>query len=234
MQGICFIEPLFHKVVKETKSKTRRIIPIQPLDDRDWVIGTLMDSTLKEDSKGIGKNHYMLPPNIYHNLNDRDKRYFTPKYKVGEIVYMKEPYILFQETYSELKQTESGLTIAYKYGNTNTLEEITGDTEAKWRNKLFMPEYAARYFIVITGVRAERLQDISEEDCLKEGIGYAPIQKLSWSEKLTPMWSNGFNRYSTPQKAYAALIDKINGKGTWERNPFVCAYDFKSVKPFQI
>ena len=34
----------------------------------------------------------------------------------------------------------------------------------------------------------------------------------------------------TPHEAYAALIDKISGKGTWERNPYVFVYDFELVK----
>ena len=228
MKGICFIEPLFHKVVKEEKVQTRRIIPIQPPDDRAWRIGTLMDSTAKEDKKKIGKKHYLLLENEYNVKESLIKNCFLPKYKVGETVYLKEPYILFQETYSELKQTESGLTIAYKYGNTNTLEEITGDTEAKWRNKLFMPEYAARYFIEITDVRAERLQDISEEDCLKEGI-----EAFTKDDHLFKFGLDGWvwsDMPRTAKEAYAILIDKINGKGTWERNPFVWVYDFKLVK----
>lgn len=151
------------------------------------------------------------------------------KYKIGEIVYLKEPHVCYQETYQELMTNASGLEIAYKYGNNLSIEDITGNSELKWGNKLFMPEKCARYFIKITGVRAERLQDISEEDCIKEGIMYAPIQSLAWQDKLTPMWSNGINRYKTPQEAYAALINSINGKGTWEKNPWVWVYDFELI-----
>lgn len=210
-KGICFIEPMFNKVVTGEKIQTRRIITPQP------------------DSRGFRTTNIMF--------EDWHGREIRPKYNVGETVYLKEPYA---ETCDEYGTP----IIAYKFGGKPRLKlpDSLGcemDTDwcidnypacGEWKNKLFMPQWAARHFIEITAVRAERLQDISEEDCLKEGIGYAPIQKLSWSEKLTPMWSNGFNRYSTPQKAYAALVDKINGKGTWERNPFVWVYDFKLVK----
>lgn len=82
--------------------------------------------------------------------------------------------------------------------------------------------------IRITNIRAERLQEISYEDCFAEGVvqqhgegangeiySYIPYEK--------PL-------YSTPREAYAALIDKISGKGTWASNPYVFAYEFELVK----
>ena len=91
-----------------------------------------------------------------------------------------------------------------------------------------MPESAARHFIKITGVRAERLQDISEEDCLKEGI-----EEVIWNGKIlksSKHYFNGYESYGTPIEAYAELIDRINGNGTFQRNPFVWVYDFKLIK----
>lgn len=153
-----------------------------------------------------------------------------PRYKVGDIVYLKEPY--------RISNINGGYEFIYQFskarvkftGSAKDLEKLLIQQKKSkygWLNKLFMPESAARVFIEITDVRAERLQDISEEDCIKEGIFYAPVQILSWIEELTPMWSNGFNLYETPQKAYAALIDHINGKGTWSSNPLVYVYGFK-------
>ena len=141
-----------------------------------------------------------------------------PKYKVGETVYLKEPYAV------------SGKYIIYKLGS--TIGQEFDKAGIKWKNKLFMPESAARYFIEITGVRAERLQDISEEDCLKEGIEYnsnpfSECNTIGCSFGVKFPYNNGYVNYTTPRKAYASLIDKINGKGTWERNPFVWVYDFK-------
>ena len=202
MKGICFIEPLFNKVVKEEKFQTRRIITKE-----EWMNKPGVNIELSDDG---------CFAHFRDNCKGEAFAGIVSRYKVGEVVYLKEPYVI------------SGKYIIYKFGS--AIGQECDKAGVEWNNKLFMPESAARYFIEITGVRAERLQDISEEDCLKEGIGYAPIQILSWSEKLTPMWSNGFNRYSTPQKAYAALIDKINGKGAWDSNLFVWIYDFKLIK----
>lgn len=86
--------------------------------------------------------------------------------------------------------------------------------------------------IKFTDVVAERLQDISDEDCLAEGI-----RRWTKDGKLFKYdLSDGFEMFDwqdkprTPREAYAALIDKISGKGTWDRNPYVFAYTFELVK----
>ena len=93
------------------------------------------------------------------------------------------------------------------------------------------------HHIRITDVKMERLRDISEEDCLKEGIVF--IESLSIigedayffavKRKVRQMYGNILKFFSSPQRAYADLIDKISGKGTWESNPFVAAYSFELI-----
>lgn len=214
MKGICFTEPLFHKVVKGKKTQTRRMINIQPPDNRNWRVGTLMDSTAKADKSKIGKNHYLLLENEYTIKESLIKNCFSPKYKVGEKVYLKEPY-------SIIADYEKGLITKYKF-------DYPASFSHKWSNKLFMPESAARYFIEITAVRAERLQDISDEDCIKEGI-----ESFTKDNQLYKFGLDGWDWSKmprTPREAYAALINRINGKGTWERNPFVWVYDFRLIQ----
>lgn len=197
MKGICFIEPLFNKVVTGQKIQTRRIINPQP------------------DSRGFRTTNI-----IFEDWHGREIR---PKYKVGETVYLKEPYA---ETCDEYGTP----IIAYKFGGKPRLKlpDSLGDEIdtnwcidnypacGKWKNKLYMPESVARHFIEITAVRAERLQDISEEDCIKEGI--------------TLYDENGKYLGHWYIDTYAALIDKINGNGIFQSNPFVWVYDFKLVE----
>lgn len=87
-------------------------------------------------------------------------------------------------------------------------------------NKMFMPEWAARTFIKITGAECERLQDISDEDCFREGI---------YDDGAGYVYEPNGIAYSTPREAYAAEIDMINGKGTWDSNPYVWSYYYKHV-----
>ena len=74
----------------------------------------------------------------------------------------------------------------------------------------------------------EKLQDISEEDCLKEGIlRYGDPFNEGRAEDFSFM--NSKVHYGTAREAFAALIDKVSGKGTWKANPWVFAYSFELV-----
>lgn len=103
-------------------------------------------------------------------------------------------------------------------------------------NKMFTCAALMPNRIIITGIKVERLQDISEEDCMREGIvKHTPFP----IDKNNPRFAYNVNKqglafkwFGTPRKAFADLIDKpgVGGKGTWERNPFVVVYTFKLVK----
>lgn len=95
-----------------------------------------------------------------------------------------------------------------------------------WSNKMFVKAGLMPHRIRITNIRVERLQDISDEDCLKEGICkmyHSGCGFWCYTTKASEML------FHTPQEAYATLIDKISGKGTWEKNPYVFVYDFELV-----
>lgn len=106
-----------------------------------------------------------------------------------------------------------------------------------WTNKMFTPADLCLDKVLITGIRVERLQDISDEDCMKEGI-YRWKDMEDCPKSLSEIQRNRFGYYgvwdafSTPRKAFADLIDKpgVGGKGTWERNPWVLVYSFKKIK----
>lgn len=95
-------------------------------------------------------------------------------------------------------------------------------------NKMFVKADIMPHRIRITDIRAERLQDISEDDCLAEGIWRADNVGL----ECTTYWYHGLanSSFRTPQDAYASLIDHISGKGTWASNPYVFVYEFELIK----
>lgn len=102
--------------------------------------------------------------------------------------------------------------------------------EKGWTNKMFVKPDLMPHQIRITDYRVERLQNISEDDCLKEGIyvqetlpkGYA--YDATEDKKRKRWW------FGTAKKAFEALINKVSGKGIWERNPWVIVYSFELVK----
>lgn len=97
-----------------------------------------------------------------------------------------------------------------------------------WTNKMYVKADLMPHRIRITDIRAERLQEISDEDCLAEGIWEAHNIGL----KGVTYWYTSLanSPYRTAKKAYAALIDKISGKGTWASNPYVFVYEFELIK----
>ena len=103
------------------------------------------------------------------------------------------------------------------------------------KSKLLLPAFAARHFIKIKSVRVERLQDISDGDCMAEGIKYKypDYTEDGWyfnGGYASP--NDNTEVYETPRDAFKALIDSVDGEGTWESNPFVFVYEFeKTEKP---
>ena len=103
--------------------------------------------------------------------------------------------------------------------------------EAGWNNKMFVKAGEMRHFIKITDIHVERLQEISDYDCLTEGISL--IEPKYYKEGVTFYGFNDNNvniLFNTPQEAFSALIDRVSGKGTWDSNPWVFVYDFELVK----
>lgn len=95
-----------------------------------------------------------------------------------------------------------------------------------WANKMFVKANLMPHRIRITNVRVERMQDISDEDCIREGIVKA--LGLYGCEGLCERGDQLY--FNTPRTAFAALIDRISGKGTWEKNPLVFVYEFELLE----
>lgn len=95
---------------------------------------------------------------------------------------------------------------------------------AGWDNKMFVKAELMPHHIRITDIRVERLQDISDEDCLREGVSI-----VTDMHDITNYCFGESDEYYTPRKAFADLIDKVSGRGTWDSNPLVFVYSFERV-----
>lgn len=95
----------------------------------------------------------------------------------------------------------------------------------KWRGMpaMYMLRSMSRGLDEVVGLRVERVQDISEEDAIAEGLdGAHPNGGIAWSSDQGRTWK------SRPTLAYAQLWDSINGKRyPWESNPWVFVYETK-------
>ena len=137
---------------------------------------------------------------------------WKPHYEVGEVVAIAQSY---KEVYpnADFEMVGNGF-----------MTESAG-----WNNKMFVKPDLLPHHIKITDVKVARLQVISEEACRKEGIIFIESLSATVKRKVRQMYDNILKFFSYPQRAYADLIDKISGKGTWESNPFVAAYSFELI-----
>jgi len=101
-----------------------------------------------------------------------------------------------------------------------------GESPCRWRPSIHMPRWASRITLEITDVRVQRLQEISEDDCIAEGIdrvksGPFGFRDYEWLDAQT-----GIEAW----KSYASLWDSINGKrAPWSSNPWVWCITFKRL-----
>lgn len=142
-----------------------------------------------------------------------DYKFLTAKYRIGETLAIAQKY-------EDLIKDDEFYRLCGKNGM--PLECIK--YERGCNNKMFVRADLMPHHIRITRIRVERLQDISDEDCLKEGVLKAYPGGLEGIHYLVHGLTN--SHYRTAQAAYGALIDRISGKGTWASNPYVFVYEF--------
>ena len=137
------------------------------------------------------------------------------------LITMKLPY-----KHDEVVAVAQSYKAVFEEQQDDTLEMLDLALSTGWDNKMFVRANLMPHKIRITNVRIERLQDISDEDCLKEGV-----RKVVNENGIDVQYYVGHDAcFETPREAFARLIDKVSGKGTWERNPYVFVYDFELIK----
>lgn len=203
-------------VLEGRKTMTRRIIKCPRTFRGEWVAGFNIHRS-PSDKKIVG----------FPCMYDADEREFDmgeilPKYKLGEVVAIAQSYMDVDRFHRK------GKNAAYLEYLDSILPELK--LYPGWGNKMFVKADLMPHHIEITRIKVERLQDISDEDCLKEGIVKQEV--ISDESPLIYAYDaflNGESGYfasqwfKRPKEAFAVLIDKVSGKGTWESNPFVFA-----------
>ena len=201
MQKIMFNDKygLTQAVLEGRKTQTRRIAD---------TAGRLRDITVRHDLGGVNKGRACL---------------FDDGIILTQSAYKLSETIAIAQKYEDLKKNDEFLYLCGKNGM--PLGRII--YEKGCFNKMFARAGLMPHHIYITRIRVERLQDISEEDCLKEGI----LRGYDVGSDSTTYWYHGLanSSFRTPQDAYASLIDRISGKGTWKSNPYVFVYDFDLI-----
>jgi hypothetical protein len=149
-----------------------------------------------------------------------------PQYQPGEVVYVKETFTAFWQGILSVKGGYGGTVTFVRYEADGVESKcwpghkglnIPFDSEeGRKYSPLFMPQWAARIFLRITAVRAERIQDITHFDAQCEGAKMAPDDEL---------------REYGYRAGFKQLWDSINGKKhPWKNNDYVWVYEFERVE----
>lgn len=107
------------------------------------------------------------------------------------------------------------------------------ETEIRWRPSIHMPRWASRITLEVTGVRVERLQDISDADEEAEGHPGCPVcGGCGWiNSGPDGGWQCDETGCGESQHWYRGLWEQINGSGSWNANPWVWVVEFERITP---
>ena len=226
---------LTQAVIEGRKTMTRRLINPMPKDcaavhKNCWGAywsDKPMSLVVDRDTDGI----YCEYCGNGVRLHDGGYHYKT-KYKVGDVVAVAQGYSTIAAGHPDVYTFLPQVAKAHKI-SIESVHDLAG-----WNNKMFTKAELMPHQIRIIGIKCERLRDISDEDCIKEGIFVN--EYVGKGKKCHHYGFDGFFNeaagwfargwYNTPREAFAMLIDKMSGRGTWASNPWVVVYEFELVK----
>ena len=193
---ILFSAPMVRAILDGTKTQTRRVV--KPRADKD-----------------MGPRCVLMPHEIAGEVNGGNYR--NAYAESGDWLWVREAHWMDRRDTTLAVMNVDGFVVAKngrETGQESNSEELGLNHFWKQRPSIHMPRWASRITLEVTGVRVERLQDISDGDCLAEGI-----------------YPTGTGLYpGAPKAAYQKLWVEINGPGSWYANPWVWVVEFKRLE----
>ncbi len=205
MNGILMTLPNHEAIRKLLKDVTRRTDGLKELNKEPdkW----------KYVGKSRAKHMVGEVDTFCFRTDDGREKFIKPRYHVGETVYVKEEWATLVE-YDSLAPCDIPLKVPIFFESLCNLYSV-----GKIRSPMFLRGCHARDFIQITSVRPGRAQEITEEDCYREG-------NTDFRDKFPTIAA-----VHDPIHSYAQLWDSINGKKyPWSSNPWVWRIEFKLVR----
>ena len=213
IKPILFSTPMVQAILKGKKTQTRQ--KIKPHKN--------LHGGVEADTEKL----------IYINWDaNGNELHQKPKHKIGDILWVREAWSDYdnQANYYIYRADYDKAATGFWYEE----EQINWCPFPKWKSPIIMPKDAARIFLEITNVRIEQLQDISEEDAVKEGIYAKPgsVSGTRWYRKFITESEARIEGLFTKsaKECYQTLWESIHGKESWDYNPYVWVYEFKTIK----
>lgn len=196
---ILFSTPMVQAILRDEKTQTRRIIKPQP-EIRIFPCGTRKKYWTSDNPKLLHAKY------IHQNYGE-----------IGDVIWVRE-------TFAKREFPAIGNPYIYK------AEQEDGHYFGPWKPSIFMPKEACRIKLKIIDIRVERIQDISEGDAKSEGVSLHERGKhwLNYIDQSYKMTQFIYNLYSA-KESYKSLWTLINGRDSWNNNPWVWVIEFKRI-----
>lgn len=205
---ILFSGPMVKAILRGRKTQTRRIV------SRISGFGSVRQFNVSTTSGYDWQ--FRCRRGLWQDVRMPQLLGWCPYGRVGDRIWVRETWARSRNNWLYRADELDG------YNPSECVVEWDWDSACvdKWRPSIHMPRRAARLFLEVTGVRVERVQDITEEDARDEGVELCHVFQMAKSgHPLAPH-----------KTAFAWLWNEINGRDSWQANPWVWVVEFNRVK----
>lgn len=209
---ILFSTEMVTAILEGRKTQTRRIVkPKTSMEKYLWDNQHFKENYYYEKTISFFRNcddENMTTYAVFKNSKQPfNKEWFKfPFGNIGDQLWVKEKWNYINEDMALRDLIKNNFRYYATY-------DLSIRDKIKWKSSMFMPRHTSRIMLEITGIRCERLHDITGYDVMSEGI--------ECDERYSDQWK---------KIAYEILWNKINGKDSWDLNPYVWVIEFKRVK----
>lgn len=209
---ILFSAPMIRSILSGEKTMTRRVIKPRPWNRAGDAVNINIAKSAAYVTGADGRMYFH-----FEHPKGGPLTAYVAKIVAGDRLWVREAWRAWSQ-YDDTATRDIPPVVDIQYDADAPLSPWA----SRKRPGMFMPRWASRITLYVTDVRVQRLQDISREDALAEGVQRVGGGMLRWEN-----WSAAEGQSGTsPQAAYALLWNNINGPGSWDANPWVAAYTF--------
>lgn len=209
---ILYSTPMVQAINEDRKTQTRRTKNLEYINEKpdNWFF---LKSLLRSD----GVLFF-----LFEGFQGDSKLVKCPYGQPGDVLWVRE-------TFHYVHDAETNKFLKYGYKADWSIG-ITSHPKNKgiWRPSIHMPKEAARLFLQIQDIRVERLQDISENDAIAEGVAF--VGKTPSGHNLYKDYRERFiEPFFAPENSFMSLWVSINGQRSWMSNPWVWVIEFEKI-----
>lgn len=211
---ILFSAPMVRAILDGSKTQTRRVMKVQPPGE-GFQMTTCVSTT--GDRREVGKHRWAQV--IGNNINEAGDYFSCPYGYTGDLLWVRESLrfvAVGDNRHEHAVYAADGVRVRRCPDLADWACDGLAFNCARSVPSIHMPRWASRILLEVTGVRVERLQDISETDSWAEGISTTDAARYDAEEP-------------SARGAYKNLWEQINGAGSWDANPRVWVVEFKRI-----